>query len=142
MELPGPSRALAYALSLNRVAFGVRFLAQPGAAGPSWVGRRAARRTSTQVFIQGLGARDVGLGAGALAALRGGRDAEAGRWMLAHAIADATDLAATAAGRGDLPAKPSRVALIVAGASTGVAVWTAAALARGASRKGTAAPDH
>jgi hypothetical protein len=142
MELPGPSRALAYALSLNRVAFGVRFLAQPGAAGPTWIGRRAARRTSTQVFIRGLGARDVGLGAGALAALHGDRDAEASRWMLAHAIADATDLAATAAGRGDLPAKPSRTALIVAGASTAVAVWTAAALARGAGRDEAAAPDR
>ena len=142
MDLPDPSRALAVALSLNRVAFGVRFLVQAGAAGPTWVGRRAARRASTQVFIRGLGARDLGLGGGALAALVRGRDAEASRWMLAHAIADGADLAATAAGRGDLPGKPARVATIVAGVSTGVAVVSAAGLARRAHRSAPAEPDR
>jgi hypothetical protein len=128
----GVIKGLAYALSFNRVLFGVRFLVQPAAAAPTWVGHRATRRTSTQVFIRGLGARDLGLAAGSLAALLRGRDAEASRWMLAHAIADATDLVATAVGRDDLPGKPAKIAVAVAGASTGVALVSAAGLGRAA----------
>ena len=124
------TRALAYGLALNRVAFGARFLLQPSAAGPSWVGRRRARATATQLFVRALGARDLGLGLGALAALRRSDGAEERRWMLAHLLADGTDLVATLAADDRLPSRPARVATLVAGASTAVAAWSSAALGR------------
>jgi hypothetical protein len=124
------TRLLAQGLALNRVAFGTRFLLQPRAAGPTWVGRRGANSNATQVFVRGLGARDLGLGTGALIALRRGDTTEARRWMLAHALADGADLAATLAARRDLPARPARVATLVAGASTAIAIWSSAVLGR------------
>jgi hypothetical protein len=124
------TRRLAYALALNRVLFGARFMLQPSAAGPSWVGRRHARDTASQLFVRGLGARDLGLGVGALAALRRSDAIEARRWMLAHLLADGTDLAATLAATSRLPGRPARVATVVAGASTAVAAWSSAALGR------------
>jgi hypothetical protein len=127
---PAVTQLLAHGLALNRIVFGARFLLQPGAAGPTWVGRRRARSSATQLFVRALGARDLGLGTGALAALRRGDAAEARRWMLAHALADATDLTATLAAKRRLPARPARVATLVAGASTAIAVWSSAALGR------------
>jgi len=124
------TNALAHGLALNRVLFGARFLLQPTAAGPTWIGPRRARNTATQLFVRALGARDLGLGLGALASLRRSDPQEARRWMLAHALADGTDLAATLAARGKLPGKPARIATIVAGASTVIAAWSAAALGR------------
>src|SRR4051794_40662313 len=122
MALPAATvtRRLAYGLALNRVLFGARFLLQPSAAGPSWVGRRRARGTATQLFVRALGARDLGLGVGALAALSRSDAMEAQRWMLAHMLADGSDLAATLAATGRLPRRPARVATVVAGASTAV----------------------
>jgi hypothetical protein len=124
------TRVLAVGLALNRVAFGVRYLLQPTAAGPTWVGRRRARDTGTQLFVRALGARDLGLGLGALVSLRNPDAAESRRWMLAHALADGADLAATLSARRRLPSKPARIATIVAGASTAVAAWSSAALGR------------
>src|SRR3954468_17021906 len=118
------TRGLAYGLALNRVAFGARFLLQPSAAGPSWVGRRRARANATQLFVGALGARDLGLGVGALAALRRSDATEARRWMLA----DGTDLAPALAASSRLPGRPARVATVAAGASTAVAAWSPAAL--------------
>ena len=124
------TRRLAYGLALNRVVFGARFLLQPSAAGPSWVGRRRARDTGVQLFVRAVGARDLGLGVGALAALSRSDAMEARRWMLAHLLADGTDLAATLAAAGRLPGRPARVATVVAGASTAVAAWSSATLGR------------
>jgi hypothetical protein len=124
------TRLLAHGLALNRVVFGARFLLQPQAAGPTWVGHRRARNSATQLFVRALGARDLGLGAGALAALRRGDATEARRWMLAHALADGTDLAATLAAQRRLPTRPARFATVVAGASTAIAAWSSAALGR------------
>ena len=59
-----PLRVLAALLAINRIAVGGRYLLQPKAAGSTWIGRRAARRPATQVFVRAQGARDVALGAG------------------------------------------------------------------------------
>jgi hypothetical protein len=124
------TRVLAHGLALNRVAFGARFLLQPSAAGPTWVGRRRARGPAAQLFVRALGARDLGLGVGALVALRRSDASEARRWMLAHTLADGADLVATLAAKDRLPGRPARFATLVAGASTAVAAWSAAALDR------------
>jgi hypothetical protein len=111
----------AYARRGHRVARAHRPVSRDG---------RRARDTAAQLFVRGLGARDLGLGVGALAALRRSDALEARRWMLAHLLADGTDLAATLAATSRLPGRPARVATVVAGASTVVAAWSSAALGR------------
>jgi hypothetical protein len=123
-----PLRILAALLAVNRVAVGGRYLLQPKAAGSTWIGRRAARRPATQVFVRAQGARDVALGAGAAAALATGPASSARMWMAAHALADAADLAATLVAKDRLPKRRSTFAASVAGASLAVAAAAAAGL--------------
>jgi hypothetical protein len=122
-----PTRILAALLALNRIGFGANYLARPQSAGPSWIGRRAARTTGGQVMVRSQAARDVGLGVGALWALLHGRDDEARRWMTAHALADGADTAVTFAVGRRLP-NDGRLALAIGGASTAVALLGAARL--------------
>jgi hypothetical protein len=121
------TRILAGGLAANRILFGANYLARPRSAGPSWIGRAAARPPGSQVMIRSQAARDVGLGVGALWALARGRDDEARVWMAAHALADGVDTATTWAARKRLP-KNGTMALAIAGASTAVAVLGAARL--------------
>jgi hypothetical protein len=88
------ARALAAGLSLNRVGFGLAYLVAPARAGKGWSGR-AASDPATQVFTRGHGARDIALGAGALATLARRQPRHARDWMCAQALADGSD-----AGRG------------------------------------------
>jgi hypothetical protein len=120
------SRPFAIALSLNRLAFGLRFVLQPAEAGRSWIGKRAARRSQTQVFARALGARDLALGLGALRALAQHDQAAARAWMAGHAISDGTDVVATLIAKDDLPRGAVLFALGMAGASTAIAVWSTA----------------
>ena len=125
-----PARILSALLALNRIGFGANYLARPRSAGPSWIGRRAARTTGGQLMIRSQAARDVGLGIGALWALARGRDDEARRWMAAHALADGVDTAVTFAVRRRLP-DDGRLALAIGGASTAVALLGVARLRSG-----------
>jgi len=120
-------RLLAGALAVNRTAFGAKYLLQPKSAGDSWIGR-AARLPGTQVMVRSQAARDIALGAGALAALARRRDGEARAWMAAHALSDGVDTVATWAARKRLPRDKARLALSIAGASTAVAIVSAAGL--------------
>jgi hypothetical protein len=123
MDIP---RILAGGLALNRIAFGAGYVVRPQSAERSWLGR-AAKLPATKVMTRSQGIRDVVLGAGALLALTRGQAREARIWVAGHALADATDFAATWAARDRLPRKAGRLALGVAGASTAIA--TAAAIA-------------
>jgi hypothetical protein len=58
-----------------------------------WIGSRAASYGGTQTLTRAFGARDLSLGAGALAALAAGSDAR--DWVVAGAFADAVDLGST-----------------------------------------------
>ena len=120
-------RLLSLGLSLNRVAFGIAYLAAPARTGRGWIGR-AAKNPATRVFTRALGARDLALGAGALRALATGNHAEARSWMAAHAVADGVDLAATLAARDRLPQSGFRFATAMAGGSTAVALLGALGL--------------
>ena len=117
---------LATGLACNRILFGLGFLAAPRRASRSWIGW-PADTAGAQVMVRAAGARDLALGAGALAALRSQADARP--WFAAHLMSDAADFAATWAARRELGAFRSAYALFMAGASTAVA---AAYLARGA----------
>jgi len=111
---------LARGLAINRIAFGLGYIAAPERTGKGWVGK-AAEKGGATVLTRALGARDLVLGAGALWAMQ--RRAESARpWFAAHAVADATDLAATVAARDSLPRSGFRFALAMAGISTAIAV--------------------
>jgi hypothetical protein len=115
---------LARGLAINRVAFGLGYIAAPEQTGKGWVGK-VAKKGGATVLTRALGARDLVLGAGALWAMRS--ESHAARpWFAAHAVADATDLAATVAARDSLPKSGFRFAALMAGASTAIAIVGAA----------------
>ena len=117
--------ALVRALAAGRVVVGIAMILQPEAAVRGWIGGRAASDGGTRVMTQAFGARDLSLGAGALAALVSGRDAR--DWVLAGAFSDAVDLVATTTGE-DIPLGGK---LLVAGIASGAIVVGAAYLASG-----------
>ena len=112
------TRSLALGLAANRILFGAGFMFSPEKAARSWIGPVAAS-AGGGVMVRAAGARDVALGAGALAALRGYTDPRP--WLAAHLVSDATDVAATWAARRELGPARSLYAITVAGASTAIA---------------------
>jgi len=77
-----------------------------------WVGRDGSR-PGGQVLARALGARDTALGAGTLAALRGG--GPTAPWVLGGLLCDGTDLLATHAARERLPAAAAPLIYLLAG---------------------------
>jgi hypothetical protein len=102
-----------------RVGFGVGLVLVPRRLTSVWLGPDSAA-AGTQTVTRGLGARDIALGAGALAAA----DAQLRPWVLAGIAADAADLVATVAAAGSLPRRGRVLVGAVAGA--GVALGAAA----------------
>jgi hypothetical protein len=86
-------RNLARGLAVGRIVFGAAMLLKPEEAVRGWIGRRPASYGGTQTITQAFGARDLALGAGALAAFASGRDAR--DWVIAGAACDLADLVAT-----------------------------------------------
>jgi hypothetical protein len=108
-------------VAAGRVALGVAALSRPSVPARPWVGA-SADDLSAQVFGRALGARDIALGLGALAALRQPRPA-AVSWIAAGALSDALDVAATAA---DWPRLPRYTRWLVAASAGGAALAGAA----------------
>lgn len=113
------AKTLGTLLSANRVAFGLAFLVAPERSIRGWVGPRTARTGGAQILTRAIGARDVALGAGALAA----RD-DARPWFAGQAISDGADFAATLVAPGIPPASRA-FGLVMAGVSTVVAAAAA-----------------
>jgi hypothetical protein len=111
----------ATAVAAGRVALGLAALARPSVPARPWVGA-SADDLSARVFGRALGARDLVLGLGALAALRQPQPAAAS-WVAAGALSDALDVAATVAAWSELP---RRTRWLVA-ASAGGAAFAGAA---------------
>jgi hypothetical protein len=117
------ARDLARLIAAGRVALGAGFVLSPGLSLRPWLGARADS-TPVRVLARAFGARDLVLGAGALATQG---DARAQRhWLAGAVVADATDFVATAAARDELP----RVnAALVMGLAAGAFAIGAAAVA-------------
>lgn len=92
------------ALAAGRVALGLTALAWPGVPARPWVGA-VADDVAVRVFGRALGARDLALGLGALAALQrpAGAPGSASTWVAAGALSDALDVAASLRSWRDLP---------------------------------------
>jgi hypothetical protein len=122
--IPSLLRQGATAVAAGRVALGVTALAWPSVPARPWVGA-AADGVAARVFGRALGARDLALGLGALAALRGpGAEAGTARaWVAAGALSDALDVVASVSSWRELP----RVTRWLVAASAGAAALAGAA---------------
>jgi hypothetical protein len=118
------------------VALGLTALAWPSVPARPWVGA-SADDLAARVFGRALGARDLALGLGALAALRGTDRGSGWTWVAAGALSDALDVAASLASWHDLP-RVSRW-LVVSSAGGAALAGAAGALATLANRDGDAA---
>ncbi len=113
------------AVAAGRVALGLTALAWPSVPARPWVGA-AADDVAARVFGRALGARDVALGLGALAALQrpAAEPGQASAWVAAGALSDALDVAASLASWHELP---RFTRWLVAGSAGGAALTGAAA---------------
>lgn len=96
-------RYSAAAVAVGRVGLGMAALVSPSVPARPWVGS-SADELGAQVFGRALGARDLALGLGALAAGNASSDPRpAGAWYAAGALSDALDVAVTVAAWRRLP---------------------------------------
>ena len=108
-------RTMLTGLIAGRAALGGLLVAKPQSqVGTGWIGEDA-KRDSVAVVLRAVGARDVALALGTLAARRSGGPLKP--WLLAATLADATDLFATlAAGRAVPNSSKALIALLAGGA--------------------------
>jgi hypothetical protein len=121
-------RRTAGAVAAGRVALGLTALAWPAVPARPWVGA-SADDLAARVFGRALGARDIALGLGALAALRPPADepGSAGAWLAAGALSDALDVVASVSSWRELPRQGRW--LVTASAGGAALAGAAAALA-------------
>lgn len=116
-------RYAAVTVAAARAGLGVAALLWPSVPARPWVGS-SADDPGARVLGRALGARDLALGLGALAAAGKAPSARAvGAWFAAGALADALDVAVTAAA---WPRLPRRTRWLVAASSSGAAAAGAA----------------
>jgi hypothetical protein len=108
-------RTLLTTLAVGRLAIGALLVVKPhGQVGAGWIGEEATRPTSVLLF-RSVGARDMALALGTLAAQRSGGPLKP--WLLGATLADAVDLVATFAAGRAVPAKGrAAIALLAGGA--------------------------
>jgi len=115
-------RTIARVIAAGRLGLGLALVAAPTAIARQWVGRDG-ERSGAAVLATGLGARDLALGAGTLAALSGG---EPRPWLIASTAADAADLLATIRGREALSTVAVAGVGLLAGGAAVVGAWLSA----------------
>jgi hypothetical protein len=89
---------IARLVAAGRIGVGVALVVAPERVTSLWLGSDAGR-PGARVVTRGLGARDVALGVGALAA----DDSELQAWVAAALVGDTADLVATVAAGKSLP---------------------------------------
>jgi len=109
------SRVAGRLLAGARTAIGASLIAAPRFGSATWVGR-PRRAAPTKVLTRAVGARDLAIGAGALASSGDAQRA----WLAAGVLCDTVDLVATLIDRDQLP--DTAVPMIVAAAGAGIAL--------------------
>jgi hypothetical protein len=89
---------IARLVAAARIGFGVALVVAPERVTSLWLGSDAGR-PGARVLTRGLGARDLALGVGALAAA----DSQLQPWVAAAIVADSADLVATVTAGKSLP---------------------------------------
>jgi hypothetical protein len=120
-----PARTAAAAVAGLRIAYGLALAAAPARTTRSWLGRDASR-PGASVALRALGAREVVLHAGALAASFSG--AAVRPWLLASIGGDCSDVTATFGARSGLPDGAAVKTLVVAGGSAALSAAVVVAL--------------
>jgi peptide-methionine (R)-S-oxide reductase len=110
-------RAAARTLALGRIAAGLGLIVMPRVVTAAWLGQHGLG-TGATVLARAMGARDLVIGAGLLAALE--RGAPTRGWLSAGVVADATDLTATIAECDSVPA--AGMVSLAAAAGSGIAL--------------------
>lgn len=106
---------LASSFAAGRSLFGVGLLAAPGKVAAGWIGGDV-QRPAVQLVVRALGARDVALGAGALASRE--RPERLATWIAAGVVCDLADIGITLATPADaLPSNARWGTVALAGAS-------------------------
>jgi hypothetical protein len=122
------ARQAAAALAALRIAYGAGLLITPPRTTKRWLGADGQRSGGGQVAIRALGAREVGLHSGALAAaLRGGSVLP---WFAASIAGDLADIGSTFASRAALPSGSAPATAAVAGASAALSAAATLAVER------------
>ncbi|MBW3621663.1 MAG: hypothetical protein KY461_15575 [Actinobacteria bacterium] len=111
---------LARLLAGGRVAIGLALFVAPRQAARRWIGDEVDR-AGTRMALRGLGARDVALGVGLLAALEDGSATD--RWLEAGAVADLADAWAVLLARDERPTDVVVATLGVAGGAAALGLW-------------------
>jgi hypothetical protein len=107
----------ARALATGRIAVGLGLFIAPKRLARIWLGREAGGQFITAV-VRGIGARDVAIGVGTLAALNGGEPTgDAERWIEAGIVGDLGDAVGTM-----LTGRRDRDRLVVLGIAGGAAL--------------------
>ena len=109
------ARTILTTVAAGRLVIGAALVAKPQSpVGTGWIGDDARRPTSALLF-RSVGARDMAIGLGTLAAQRNGSPLKP--WLLGATLADAVDLAATFAAGSAIPkAGRAAIALLAGGA--------------------------
>lgn len=113
-------RTLAWTEALGRAAIGAALTLAPRRLGRGWVGRAGAL-PGTRVVTTAVGARDLALGLGLADALRTGREPRP--WLVAGALADAADVAATLRAHRSIPTAAAVGVTTLAGGSLALALY-------------------
>ncbi|MEA2405597.1 MAG: hypothetical protein QOE08_2244 [Thermoleophilaceae bacterium] len=118
-------RQAALAVAALRIAYGAALAAVPARTTRAWLGEEAARPAPT-VALRALGAREIAIHAGAIAAAASG--APVRPWLAASIGGDCSDIAATFASGRALPERAPLKTLVVAGASAAISAAVLALL--------------
>jgi hypothetical protein len=112
------ARTLAQGLAAGRIALGLAMFLAPTQASRQWLGPDA-ERPGTTIAVRALGARDVVLGVGTLAALRDDRRG-ASPWIEGGIVADGADAVASLLSKSPAAGRVMGVGVASAAAATGI----------------------
>lgn len=116
---------LTLAFAAGRGLFGVGLAVAPGKLASGWIPDDAGR-DQTQVILRGLGARDIALAGGTVAAVLSAQDARP--WLIGAMACDTADIVAAFVAGNSLPFRSRGGTLALAGAA--VAAGAALVVAR------------
>jgi hypothetical protein len=120
-----PARTAAVGVAVVRILYGAALAAAPARTTRSWLGRDATS-PGGGVALRALGAREVAIHAGAVAAALSG--AAVRPWLAASIGGDCSDVLATFGARSGLPEGAAGKTLAVAGGSAALSLAVLAAV--------------
>lgn len=119
------ARTVAQVLAIGRTGLGLALFVAPARSARGWLGADVDR-PGAKVAIRGLGARDVALGIGTLAALE--QQGSARHWVEAGVISDVADSVATWGIRQERPTLRWGAALGLGLSAGAIGTWVRAQL--------------